>query len=311
MGDPKYRIALEGVEVSYPRTDGGRKVVLNNVELRVSPGELVTVVGPSGCGKSTMLRLVLGSDSPSRGQVLVDGRPVEGVSRDRGIVYQKYSLYFHLKVLDNIAFGPELEGISLSQRILHTPAYYRARRQARERAREFLAHVGLEPADADKYPYELSGGMQQRVAIAQALIMQPRVLLMDEPFGALDQVTREEMQLYILERWKEYGMTIFFVTHEVSEAIFLGTRVIGLSQYWTDERGNGGNGAVIVTDRKTPGSYPRALDYKHTAEFNAVASDVCRDALDPDNRRGITQFIYDHPDAIRPAQLVGGGGADA
>ncbi len=216
MADHTYLVSFQDVEVSYPiNRGGGRRVILNNLDLNIRLGEFLSVVGPTGCGKSTLLRLILGSQFPTRGQVLLDGQPIIGVSRDRGIVFQKYSLFPQLTVLENIAYGPLLEYTSIMQRVVHTPAYRRVRRQSLEEARHYLSRIGLNAEDSDKYPYELSGGMQQRVAIAQALMMQPRVLLMDEPFGALDHNTRVEMQLLILEQWKTYGMTILFVTHDL------------------------------------------------------------------------------------------------
>ncbi|HEX9868422.1 MAG TPA: ATP-binding cassette domain-containing protein, partial [Candidatus Tectomicrobia bacterium] len=218
MAANPYLLSLQGVEVSYPKNDngpGGRNVVLNNVRLNIRAGEFLSLVGPTGCGKSTILRLILGSQFPTQGQVLVDGQAVSGVDRDRGVVFQKYSLFPHLTVLENIAYGPLLERTSMPQRVLYTPAYRRTRRQSLQEAREYLVRIGLQSWDGDKYPYELSGGMQQRVAIAQALMMQPKILLMDEPFGALDHNTRLAMQLLILEQWEESRMTIIFITHDL------------------------------------------------------------------------------------------------
>jgi NitT/TauT family transport system ATP-binding protein len=246
------------------------------------------------------LRLVLGSQFPTQGQVLVDGQPVTGVDRDRGVVFQKYSLFPHLTVLENIAYGPLLERTSMLQRLLYTPAYRRMQRQSREEAREYLLRIGLNPWDADKFPYELSGGMQQRVAIAQALMMQPRILLMDEPFGALDHNTRLAMQLLILEQWEDFRMTIIFITHDLEEACYVGTRVVGLSQYWSDDAGRPGIGAVIVTDLPTPGGHPKPTGIRGTAEFNALLEQVRREALDPGNRQRLRQFNLRHRDALMP-----------
>src|SRR5215510_7256527 len=174
MADRTYLMNFQDVEVSYPTNEnGGRRVILNNLDLNIRPGEFLSVVGPTGCGKSTLLRLILGSQFPTRGQVLLDGQPITSVSRDRGIVFQKYSLFPHLTVLENIAYGPLLEHTSITQRVLHTPAYRRVRQQSFEEARHYLDRIGLNAMDSAKYPYELSGGMQQRVAIAQALMMQP------------------------------------------------------------------------------------------------------------------------------------------
>jgi NitT/TauT family transport system ATP-binding protein len=301
-----YLISLQDVGVSYPKNggaDGDRTIVLNNVCLNIRRGEFLSLVGPTGCGKSTVLRLILGSQFPTQGQVLVDGQPVAGVDRERGVVFQKYSLFPHLTVLENIAYGPLLERTSMLQRLLYTPAYRRTRQQSREEAREYLLRIGLNPWDADKFPYELSGGMQQRVAIAQALMMQPKILLMDEPFGALDHNTRLAMQLLMLEQWEDLHMTIIFITHDLEEACFVGTRVVGLSQYWSDNAGKPGVGAVIVTDLPTPGGHPKSTGIRGTTEFNALLEQVRREALDPGNRQRLWQFNLKHGDARMPEPL--------
>ncbi len=176
-------------------------------------GELITIVGPSGCGKSTMLRTIASLKPhfpPTRGEVLVFGKPAEDPGPDRGLVDQRYSLLPHLNVLDNVAFGLKLRGISRSER--------------QARACEWVRKVGLDGCE-QKYPSELSGGMQQRVALAATLILGPRILLMDEPFGALDPGIRLRMQELLLELWKEQQATVFLVTHSVEEAVYLGDRV--------------------------------------------------------------------------------------
>lgn len=176
-------------------------------------GELVTIVGPSGCGKSTLLRNIAGLKPhfpPTKGEVLVFGKPVQEPGPDRGLVDQRYSLLPHLRVIENIAFGLRLRGTARSERI--------------DRAREWVKKVGLEGSEK-KFPSELSGGMQQRVAIAATLILQPRILLMDEPFGALDPGIRLRMQELLLRLWKEQEGTVFLVTHSVEEAVYLGDRV--------------------------------------------------------------------------------------
>jgi NitT/TauT family transport system ATP-binding protein len=183
------------------------------VEDAPNVGELVTVVGPSGCGKSTLLRILAGLKPhfpPTKGEVLVLGKPVREAGPDRGLVDQKYSLLPHLTVLENVAFGLRLRGISRSERT--------------ERACEWVKKVGLDGCEK-KFPSELSGGMQQRVAIAATLILQPRILLMDEPFGALDPGIRLRMQELLIELWKEQQSTVFLVTHSVEEAVYLGDRV--------------------------------------------------------------------------------------
>jgi len=176
-------------------------------------GELVTIVGPSGCGKSTLLRIIAALKPhfpPTSGEVLVLGRPVQEPGPDRGLVDQKYSLLPHLRVAENIAFGLKLRGVN--------------RRERLDRAQEWVKKVGLEGFE-DKFPSELSGGMQQRVAIAATLILQPRILLMDEPFGALDPGIRLRMQELLIKLWNEQQGTVFLVTHSVEEAVYLGDRV--------------------------------------------------------------------------------------
>jgi NitT/TauT family transport system ATP-binding protein len=267
--------------------------------LNIRAGEFLSLVGPTGCGKSTVLRLILGSQFPTRGQVLVDGQAVAGVNRERGVVFQKYSLFPHLTVLENIAYGPLLERTSMPQRVFYTPAYRRVRRESLAEAQQYLGRIGLNPWDGDKFPYELSGGMQQRVAIAQALMMRPKILLMDEPFGALDHNTRLAMQLLILEQWEEYRMTVVFVTHDLEEACYVGTRVIGLSQYWSDDVGKPGVGATIVTDLPTPGGHPKPTGIRSAAEFSTLLERVRHDALDPNNRQRVHEFDLSHRDALK------------
>lgn len=176
-------------------------------------GELITIVGPSGCGKSTLLRIIAGLKPhfpPTRGEVLVLGKPVQEPGPDRGLVDQKYSLLPHLNVIENIAFGLKLRGTARSERVA--------------RAQDWVKKVGLDGSEK-KFPSELSGGMQQRVAIAATLILQPRILLMDEPFGALDPGIRLRMQELLIQLWNEQQSTVFLVTHSVEEAVYLGDRV--------------------------------------------------------------------------------------
>lgn len=183
-------------------------------------GEFITILGPSGCGKSTILKLIAGLSPQfpaSSGQVLVFGASVPGPAADRGMVFQDYTSFDHLTVLDNIAFGLECRGMATNER--------------RERAMQWIGKVGLNPAkDALKYPHQLSGGMRQRVAIARTLILGPRIILMDEPFGALDPGTRISMQELLLQLWQEQQASVFFITHSVEEAVYLGDRVLVLSK---------------------------------------------------------------------------------
>jgi NitT/TauT family transport system ATP-binding protein len=193
------------------------KVAIQDVSFVVEDlpdiGELVTIVGPSGCGKSTVLRTIAGLKPhfpPTSGEAIVFDKPVQDPGPDRGLVDQKYSLLPHLNVLDNTAFGLRLRGVSRSERY--------------DRAHDWIKKVGLEGSES-KYPSELSGGMQQRVALAATLILQPRILLMDEPFGALDPGIRLRMQELLINLWKEQQSTVFLVTHSVEEAVYLGDRV--------------------------------------------------------------------------------------
>jgi NitT/TauT family transport system ATP-binding protein len=206
-------VRIEGLSVAFGPARGAR-AALAATSLEVPPGEFVCLLGPSGCGKSTLLNCVAGFVRPTSGRVTVDGQAVEGPGPDRGMVFQQYSLFPWKRVRDNVAFGPRVAGVG--------------RREALRVADELLARVGLLPY-ADRFPGELSGGMQQRVGIARALAGRPAVLLMDEPFGALDAQTRLMMQENLLQVWGECGTTVLFVTHDVDEAIFLADRVLVMS----------------------------------------------------------------------------------
>jgi NitT/TauT family transport system ATP-binding protein len=187
---------------------------VQDVSLSIAPGEFVCVLGPSGCGKSTLLGALAGHWTPSRGSIHVDGTPVAGPHPDRGLVFQQHTLFPWKKVLDNVAFGLKMQGVG--------------RRERRERARELLGLVGLAGFE-DRYPIQLSGGMQQRVEIARVLINHPRVMLMDEPFGALDAQTRLKMQELLLDVWARVNTTIIFITHDIDEALFLADRILVMS----------------------------------------------------------------------------------
>jgi NitT/TauT family transport system ATP-binding protein/taurine transport system ATP-binding protein len=206
-------VALAGVTVVYGERRA-RREALAPVDLDIAPGELLTILGPSGCGKSTLLGLVAGFLRPSSGAVTVDGRLVTGPGADRGVVFQQPRLFPWMSVRRNVEFGPRMAGAGGAER--------------RQTADEALALVGLSDV-ADRAPYELSGGMQQRAAIARALGGRPSVLLMDEPFAALDALTRERLQDELLRLWATTGTTVLFVTHSVEEAAYLGTRVVTLS----------------------------------------------------------------------------------
>jgi NitT/TauT family transport system ATP-binding protein len=189
------------------------------VEDLIAKGEFICTLGPSGCGKSTILRLIAGLEPQfpaTTGDVLVFGKPVAGAGPDRGMVFQDYTSFDHRTVLDNVTFGLECQGVP--------------RRERYELGRHWIERVGLSVAnDQYKYPHELSGGMRQRVAIARTLILKPRIILMDEPFGALDPMTRMNMQDLLLALWREVEATVFFITHSIEEAVFLGDRVYIMS----------------------------------------------------------------------------------
>lgn len=198
----------------------GDHVVLENLSCEVTEGEFITLVGASGCGKSTFLKMLLGTETASSGQLLMGGVPIEQEpSPERGIVFQRYSVFPHLNVRENVALGVEFEESAWLGRL-----FGQKRRNALGKADELLDAVGLSQA-RNKYPHELSGGMQQRLAIAQALIKKPKILLLDEPFGALDPGIRKDMHELVLGLWRKYGLTIFMVTHDIHEGFQLGTRL--------------------------------------------------------------------------------------
>ncbi|WP_448381446.1 ABC transporter ATP-binding protein [Gloeomargarita sp.] len=197
-------------------TKRGTLVALEDINFSVAAGEFVCVVGASGSGKSTLLRQIAGLDQPTRGGVWIDGQRVKGPGADRGIVFQHYSLYPWMTVQENVEFGLKLHGISPRVR--------------REQAQYYLEVVGL-TAFAQALPRQLSGGMKQRVAIARALAAEPRILLLDEPFGALDLHTRETMHEFMVQLWQRTRLTVFMITHDVEEAVFLANRIFALSSH--------------------------------------------------------------------------------
>ncbi|MCC8395563.1 ATP-binding cassette domain-containing protein [Paraburkholderia sp. MMS20-SJTR3] len=219
------------------------QVVLERLNLTVKEGEFCSLVGASGCGKSTFLRLLLGQERATRGEILLDGKalPAEPDAH-RGVVFQRYSVFEHLSVLRNVMLGPELSQARFAGRLFGA-----RRRAARDAAAAMLARVGLGAA-LDKYPAQLSGGMQQRLAIAQALMMKPRVLLLDEPFGALDPGIRKDMHALLAELWREANLTIFMVTHDLKEGFTLGSRVLVFDKVRVDPQAPGAYGARITYD---------------------------------------------------------------
>ena len=206
-------LSVQNVTKVYGKGDDA-VTALEDISLEVETGEFVSVLGPSGCGKSTLLRIIDGLLNPTAGKIVINGDPVEGSGQDRGMVFQSFNLFPWRTVRENVEFGIEVGGLSKSQR--------------RERSNEFIEMVGLEEF-TDAYPTELSGGMQQRVGLARALAIDPEILLMDEPFGALDAQTREVMQTELLKIWSQHQKTSVFITHDIEEAIFLSDRVIVLT----------------------------------------------------------------------------------
>ena len=198
----------------------GNNIVLERLNISVNAGEFITMVGTSGCGKSTFLKMLLGMEEPSSGELLLDGAAIPNEpDQSRGIVFQQYSVFPHLNVLENVIIAREFEHSPLLGKLFGTK-----KKTVVEEAKALLDSVGLTPA-IHKYPHELSGGMKQRLAIAQALIRQPRILLLDEPFGALDPGIRADMHQLILKLWREHKLTVFMVTHDLSEGFYLGTRL--------------------------------------------------------------------------------------
>jgi NitT/TauT family transport system ATP-binding protein len=221
----------------------GDQIVLENLTLEVAPRSFLALVGPSGCGKTTFLRMILGQEQPSRGRIILDGAPLpREPGPDRGVVYQRYSVFPHLTVLGNVMLGPELQTSRFLGRRLGA-----ARRALADEARAMLAEVGLQGSEA-KYPAQLSGGMQQRLALAQALIMRPRVLLLDEPFGALDPGIRAEIHALMKRLWNEVPMTVVMVTHDLREAFTLATRIIAFERVRDRPEERQRYGATITKD---------------------------------------------------------------
>lgn len=231
------------IEVNGLWKEYNSDVVLEDVNLHVEAGEFVTVVGASGCGKSTFLRMLLGEETPTRGELRLNGAIMpDEPGPDRGVVFQKYSVFPHLTALGNVMLADELGQAPIIARLFGA-----RRRKAREQASEMLAKVGLENATG-KYPNQLSGGMQQRLAIAQALMKNPRILLLDEPFGALDPGIRKDMHALILELWERTGITVFMVTHDLKEGFDLGTRLLVFDKVRHDPHAPSAYGATITYD---------------------------------------------------------------
>jgi NitT/TauT family transport system ATP-binding protein len=232
------RISVRNLWKEYPG-----QVVLERVSLEIPSGEFCALVGPSGCGKTTFLRLLLGEESPTRGVIELDGEPlVDEPGPDRGVVFQRYSVFPHLTVLQNVIIGREFERAPFLGKLFGAE-----RRAAVEEAEEILNTVGLS-AHRSKYPAELSGGMQQRLAISQALIRKPKVLLLDEPFGALDAGTKSQMYDLLLGLWDKHKMSVFMITHDLKEGFTLATRVLAFDKVRLDPQAPGAYGATVTYD---------------------------------------------------------------
>jgi NitT/TauT family transport system ATP-binding protein len=250
--DKKSKITLKDVSRTFFSPTGEKIEAVKDVTFEVEDafsaagrdiGELRVLLGPSGCGKSTLLRMIAGLDKPSSGEVLVNGVPVTGPGKDRGMVFQKYTSFPWLTVAENVAYGMKINGVPEAQR--------------KETTDHLLNSVGLTEF-ANVYPETLSGGMQQRVAIARTLALRPSVILMDEPFGALDAQTRSDMQQLLLQIWDETACTILFVTHDVEEAVYLADRIFIMSSH----------PGTLVEDVHVPFDRPRNLELKESSAFH-------------------------------------------
>ena len=236
------KLQSENVSITYPLKNGDEIIAVTDFNMTVNEGEFVCIVGPSGCGKSTMLGAIAGFQNISEGNLYLNGNPIKGTGRDRGVVFQQASLFPWRTAIDNITYGLELAGTPKQERLA--------------KGRELLKLVGLE-AFENHYPNQLSGGMQQRVNVARALAIEPSLMLLDEPFGALDAQTREFMQLELLRIWRATKQTIIFVTHDIAEAVYLADQVIVMTA----------RPGTICEKVKIDLTRPRPLEIKRSPEF--------------------------------------------
>lgn len=264
IGAPS-KIAVRGLGKTFP-LGTSEFAALSSVDLDIADGEFVTLVGPSGCGKTTLMNIVAGLETPSSGQVLVDGQPIGGPNPERGVIFQQYALFPWLTVRKNVEFGLRIAGVRGSE--LH------------ERAARFIELVGL-GSHADQLPKSLSGGMKQRCAIARAYAVNPKLLLMDEPFGALDALTRVNLQDQLLETWQRERRTVMFVTHDVEEAVYLASRVVVMAAR------PGRISEIIPVDIP----YPRTEETRLSAEFTEIKNRVWR-------------AVYHQPGAVPSPELA-------
>ncbi|WP_183028405.1 ABC transporter ATP-binding protein [Variovorax sp. UMC13] len=245
----RNQLSIQGVSRVFEGTKGQRTQALQPIDFEVKENDFVTILGPSGCGKSTLLRIVAGLDFPTTGQVLLDGERIEGPGADRGVVFQSYTLFPWLTIAQNIRFGLRERGMSEAQQ--------------KERSDFFIAKVGLRGFE-NHFPKQLSGGMQQRTAIARALANDPKMLLLDEPFGALDNQTRVLMQELLLGIWESAQKTVLFVTHDIDEAIFMANRVAVFSA----------RPGRIKTEIAVDFPHPRHYTIKTSPEFMAIKAQL-------------------------------------
>ena len=241
-------LQIRGVERRFVSATS-ETLALQATDLAVAENDFITILGPSGCGKSTLLRIVAGLDRPTAGEVLLDGRRIDAPGADRGMVFQSYTLFPWLTVRDNVCFGLRERGLPRDEQLAV--------------AGDFIAKVGLAGFE-NHFPKQLSGGMQQRTALARALANGPRMLLMDEPFGALDHQTRELMQELLLGIWENERKTVLFVTHDIDEAVFMGSRVVVMSA----------RPGRIKLDRVVPLEHPRHYSVKTTSPFAALKAEL-------------------------------------
>jgi NitT/TauT family transport system ATP-binding protein len=280
IADGELAVEIKGLSHWF-----GQQRVLNDVNLKITAGQIVALVGPSGCGKSTLLKAILGTHPPCEGEVIVNGKVMHAPCRHVGIVYQHYSLFDFLTAESNVAFGLKLDSTSLPFRTFMLPKWLQLRKQHMLQSQEYLK----------KYPTELSGGMRQRVAIAQSMILKPKLLLLDEPFGALDEATRESLQLMLMRFYQENlkakaegrtpEHTILIVTHELNEAIYVANRVIGLSRF----HDQGDRGAMVVYDRPCPVFQPDVP--KDLEKLVAQREELRRAVFDPANVKHHSKYV--------------------
>jgi NitT/TauT family transport system ATP-binding protein len=288
----RVEIALRDVSVAYPAGREGVKSVLSGINLEIAQGEFVAILGETGCGKSTMLRLILGQEFPTTGTIEVDSKPVARIDARCGYVPQKYSLFPDRTVLGNVMYGPENAKSRMLGRL--RPSFWRFRKELRAEATAYLLRMGLRSQDLEKYPHQLSGGMQQRVAIAQALLMRPPVLLMDEAFSALDPATRSSLQEQLHIIWRESRPTVVFVTHNTQEALLLGTRLILLGRH-QEEQAQKSN---VLLDMQIPTARLPFGRRIHSIEFHELHEYVKQIAYK-------SSSMHREEDAAQPPALEG------